>query len=59
MFPDPEIVKVFKDNNVAKCLSLYRTHEDADTRIILHTLAVDKQFGHSGIKCLTHLIMMC
>ena len=43
MFPNPEIVKVFKFKIVANCPLLY---EEADTRIILHTLTVTKQFWY-------------
>jgi hypothetical protein len=29
---------------------LYCTHEEADTRMILHAIHADKTFGESGIK---------
>ena len=49
MFPNPEIVKVFQGNNIANWTSLYSTHEEAETHIILHTLAVEKSCGLKGL----------
>ena len=37
-------------DGVSDCQELLCTHEEADTRMILHAIHADKTFGESGIK---------
>jgi hypothetical protein len=42
LFPNPETVKMLKQNGMLDCSCLVSTQEEADTRIILHALYSDK-----------------
>jgi hypothetical protein len=44
------IVKKICRDEVSDCQELYCTHEEADTRMIVHAIHADKTFGESGIK---------
>ena len=44
------IAKKICRDEVSDCQELYCTHEEADTRMILHAIHADKTFGESGIK---------
>jgi hypothetical protein len=44
------IAKKICRDGVSDCQELYCTHEEADTRMILHAIHADKTFGKSGIK---------
>ena len=39
-----------KNQTVKDCVDLYSTHEEADTRMILHAIYADKQFGSGNLK---------
>jgi hypothetical protein len=47
---DPIIAKKICRDGVSDCQELYCTHEEADTRMILHAIHADKTFGESGIR---------
>ena len=49
-FYNPEVVKKVVANQVSDCVALYSTQEEADTRIILHVLDMDEQFGQRNVK---------
>jgi len=49
-YHNPEVVKRFSSDGISNCVELYSTQEEADTRIILHSLFADKQFGYNGVK---------
>jgi hypothetical protein len=41
---------IARKSAVSDCQELYCTHEEADTRMILHAIHAEKTFGESGIK---------
>ncbi|CAG2233318.1 unnamed protein product [Mytilus edulis] len=49
-FHNPEAVKKIRNDTISDCLCLFSTQEEADTRIILHALHADKQFGNSNVR---------
>jgi len=50
VFSDPIVVKKVCSTGISDCSDLYSSHEEADTRIILHALHADKMFGLKGTK---------
>jgi hypothetical protein len=36
---------------VSSCADLYCSHEEADTRMLLHVMHADKEFGRKNTKC--------
>jgi Zn-finger protein len=52
-FRNPEVVKKIAGDQVTYCVDLFSVHEEADTRIILHALHADEQFGKSSVKAFT------
>jgi hypothetical protein len=49
-FRNPEGVKKLAGDQVTNCVDLFSIQEEADTRIILHALHADEQFGKSSVK---------
>ena len=49
-FQNPEVVKKITGDQVTDCVDLFSTQEEADTRIILHALHADEQFGKCSVK---------
>ena len=50
VFSDPIVVKKVCSTGISDYSDLYSSHEEADTRIILHALHADKMFGLKGTK---------
>ena len=44
------MVKKIAGDQVTYCVDLFSVQEEADTRIILHALHADEQFGKSSVK---------
>jgi hypothetical protein len=49
-FRNLEVVKKIAGDQVTDCVDLFSIQEEADTRIILHALHADEQFGKSSVK---------
>ena len=49
-FRNPEVMKKIAGDQVTDCVDLFSIQEEADTRIILHALHADEQFGKSSVK---------
>ena len=49
-FQNPEVVKKITGDQVTDCIDLFSNQEEADTRIILHALHADEQFGKGSVK---------
>ena len=50
IFSDPILVKKINYIGISDCSDLYSSHKEADSRIILHALYVDKMFGLKDTK---------
>ena len=49
-FRNPEVVKKIAGDQVIDCVDLFSIQEEADTRIMLHALHADEQFGKSSVQ---------
>jgi hypothetical protein len=49
-FSNPEIVKRVSAGHVENCFELHSSHEEADTRMILHALFADQKFKEQKVK---------
>jgi hypothetical protein len=47
---DPMSVTNIFSGEVSKSVELFSTHEEADTRMLLHAIHADKVFAESGVK---------
>jgi hypothetical protein len=50
LFSYPETVKMLNQNGMLDCSCLASTHEEADTRIILHALYSDKLYRENNVQ---------
>jgi hypothetical protein len=51
LFTDPNVAKKISSVGVSSCADLYCSHEEADTRMLLHAMHADKEFGRKNTKC--------
>jgi hypothetical protein len=49
-FTDPNVAKKISSVGVSSCADLYCSHEEADTRMLLHAMHADKEFGRKNTK---------
>ena len=49
-FTDPNVAKKISSVGVSSCADLYCSHEEADTRMLLHAMPADKEFGRKNTK---------
>ena len=50
LFTDPNVAKKISSVGVSRCAALYCSHEEADTRMLLHAMHADKDFGRKNTK---------
>ena len=50
LFTDPNVAKKISSVGVSRCAALYCSHEEADTRMLLHAMHADKEFGRKNTK---------
>jgi hypothetical protein len=50
LFTDPNVAKKICSVGVSSCADLYCSHEEADTRMVLHAMNADKEFGRKNTK---------
>ena len=50
LFTDPNVAKKISSVGVSSCADLYCSHEEADTRTVLHAMHADKEFGRKNTK---------
>lgn len=50
VFSDPIFVKKITSSGISECQALYSSHEEADTRMILHATYADQTFGEKNIR---------
>jgi hypothetical protein len=49
-FTDPNFAKKISSVGVSSCADLYCSHEEADTRMLLHAMHADNEFGRKNTK---------
>ena len=49
-FSNLEIVKTVSAGYVENCFDMHSSHEEADTRMILHAIVADRQFKEQKVK---------
>ena len=58
-FSNPEIVKRVSAGHVENCFDMHSSHEEADTRMILHAIFADQQFKEQKVKGRIVIIIKC